>query len=97
MLENDRITAFNISELLRENKQGVKLSPTLTLGVRTSKFNFKNFKLKNIWILTLKYLECTLNYSGHRVINVVSYCNTDRVIYILEVFISIRNTNVFSI
>ena len=27
MLENDRITAFNISELLRENKQGVKLSP----------------------------------------------------------------------
>ena len=28
MLQNDRVTACTISELLKENQQGVKFSPT---------------------------------------------------------------------
>ena len=30
MLQNARVTAFTVSELLRENEQGVKLPPTHT-------------------------------------------------------------------
>ena len=76
MLQNASVTAFTVSELLRENKQGLKLPP-LRLGLRTSKFDFKKFKLKNIWILSLKYFECTLNYSGHQIVNMTSYCDID--------------------
>ena len=51
MLQNDRVTAFTVSELLRENQQGVKLPP-LRLGLRTAFFikHFRWLLLKNSWI-----------------------------------------------
>ena len=36
MLQNDRVTTFTVSELLRENQQGVKLRPHIQIKVKVS-------------------------------------------------------------
>ena len=41
MLKNARVTAFTISELLRENQQGVKLPSTSRLGLNNHKLDAK--------------------------------------------------------
>ena len=42
MLQNSRVRAFNVSELLRENQQGVKLPPT---QIRVKHFVFRFYML----------------------------------------------------
>ena len=47
MLQNDRVTTFTVSELLRENQQGVKLRPHIQIKVKCQPI-LLSFVLANI-------------------------------------------------
>ena len=61
MLQNSRVTAYNLSELLRENQQGVKLPPT-QIRIKTlilQRFHYFTGNLHDVrikWSKTVKSL-----------------------------------------
>ena len=51
MLQNTRVTAFTISELLKENQQeveGVKITPTPSNQIRVNQYCTKSMHLKQV-------------------------------------------------
>ena len=55
MLQNARVTAFTISELLRENQQGGKITP------RTTQIRVKKY-ISPLVFINLKYMLYLLIY-----------------------------------